>query len=147
MIMNYLNLLSPVHQGKPRFMALASTVLGQAVDLLSLYREGLPEAFTLETAEGFFLDTLGQLCGIPRPTPGMSDTDYRAYLRAWIQLHHWDGTNKTLGSLLDAAFPESDARLTDNLDGTATASISGSIPFELKDVFPCPAGIKLVEGE
>ena len=147
MLKPYLNLISPVHQGKTKFMALASAVLSQAADLLALYRDGLPEALSLETAEGFFLDTLGQLSGVPRPTPGTSDADYRTYLRALIRLHHWDGTNGSLGSLLAEAFPGMEARLTDNMDGTVTASLSGNIPFDLKDVFPCPAGVKLIEGD
>ena len=144
----YLSLFSPVHQRKPRFMALASAVLSQAAELLALYRDALPAALSPETAEGFRLDTLGLLAGIPRPASGTSDADYRAYLRAKIALHHWDGTNVTLPSLLEEAFPGMDARLTDNQDGTVTVSFSASsapVPFPLKDVFPCPAGIRLTE--
>ena len=142
----YLSLFSPVHQRKPRFMALASAVLSQAADLLALYRDALPAALSPETAEGFQLDTLGLLAGIPRPSAATSDADYRAYIRAKTALHHWDGTNGSLPALLAEAFPGMDARLTDNQDGTVTASFSASsapVPFPLKDVFPCPAGIRL----
>ncbi len=143
-----LSLFSPVHRQKSRFMALASAVLSQAADLLALYRDALPAAFSPETAEGFRLDTLGLLAGIPRPASGASDADYRACLRAKISLHHWDGTNGSLPALLAEAFPGMDARLTDNQDGTVTTSFSASstpVPFPLKDVFPCPAGIRLTE--
>lgn len=144
----YVSLFSPVHQQKPRFMALASAVLSQAADLLFLYRGILPSAFSPETAEGFQLDTFGLLAGIPRPSAATSDADYRVYLRAKTALHHWDGTNGSLPALLAEAFPGMDARLTDNQDGTVTVSFSASsapVPFPLKDVFPCPAGIRLTE--
>ena len=142
----YLALISPAHRGKPRFMALCSAVLSQAADLLRLY-EDLPEAFDLNQASGVQLDALGQLAGIPRPGSAVSDADYRAYMLAWIQLHHWDGSNAALPDLLSAAFPDQEARLTDNGDGTATASISGDYPFSLGDVFPRPAGIRLLENQ
>ena len=83
--------------------------------------------------------------GVSRPTANMSDADYRSFLRAWIKLHHWDGTNGSLPETLSAAFPGQDARLVDNGDGTVTASISGSLPFSPRDVFPCPAGVRLIE--
>ena len=141
---DYLALISPVHQGKPRFMALCAAVLSQAAELLRLY-ELLPEAFDLSQAAGAQLDALGQMAGIPRPGASVSDADYRQYLRAWIQLHHWDGTNATLPDLLSAAFPDQDPRLTDNGDGSVTGSLSGSFPFPLGDVFPRPAGVRLLE--
>ena len=143
----YLDLISPVHQGKSRFMALCIAVLTQAAQLIRLYEALLPEAFDLEKAKGVQLNTLGQLVGVSRPKPTTSDADFRAFLRAWIQLHHWDGTNGSLPELLSAAFPGQDARLIDNGDGTVTASISGSLPFSLRAVFPCPAGIQMIEAE
>ena len=142
---DYLALFSPVHQGKARFMALASAVLSQADDLMELYREGLPAALSIETAKGFFLDTLAALSGVSRPTAGTSDEDLRKYLRVWIQLHHWDGSNGSLGEMLEAAFPGQEARLNDNMDGTVTASLEGSYPFNLKEVFPRPAGVRMTE--
>ena len=144
----YLDLISPVHQGKPRFMALCVAVLTQAAQLIRLYEALLPEAFDLEKAKGVQLNTLGQLVGVSRPKSTTSDADFRAFLRAWIQLHRWNGTNGSLPALLSAAFPGQDARLIDNGDGTVTASISGSLSFSLQDVFPCPAGVRItVEGE
>ena len=140
----YLALISPTHRGKARFMALCTAVLSQAADLLRLYAV-LPEAFDLNQAAGTQLDALGRLAGISRPGAAVSDEDYRAYLRAWIQLRHWDGTNAALPALLAAAFPDLEARLTDNGDGTATASLSVGFPFPPGDVFPRPAGVRLLE--
>ena len=121
---------SPVHTLKPRFMALASAVLGQVTDLAALF-DGA--AFSLETATGFFLDTLGEISGVRRTTPGMRDTEFREYLRQMITLHHWDGTNGSLKETLDQAFPDGNAVITDNMDGTVTGNVE----------FPSIAGIRL----
>ena len=138
-----LDLISPVHHAKPRFMALASAVLGQVTDLLSLYGDRLPEALSLDTAQGFFLDTLAALSGFLRPTPGMTDESFREYLRAKVQCNHWNGQNETLPAILSRAFPGAEAKLTDNMDGTVTAELSTETSFPLEDLFPCPAGISL----
>ena len=140
---SYLDLISPVHHAKPRFMALAGAVLRQVTDLLSLYGNQLPEALSLETAQGFFPDTLAALSGFLRPTPGMSDDSFREYLRAKIQCNHWNGQNETLPGILSMAFPGVEAKLTDNMDGTVTAELSTETSFPLEDLFPCPAGICL----
>ena len=142
-----LDLISSVHHAKPRFMALASAVLEQVTDLLSLYGNQLPGALSLETAQGFFLDTLAALSGLSRPTPGMSDESFREYLRAKIQCNHWNGQNETLPGILSMAFPGAEAVLVDNQDGTVTASLSEDTQFPLEDLFPCPAGIRLSERE
>ena len=124
-------LFSPVHTLKPRFMALAAAVLGQVTDLAALFDDA---AFSLETAEGFFLDTLGEISGVTRETPGMTDAEFREYLRQMIALHHWDGTNGSLKETLDQAFPDGNAVITDNMDGTVTGNVD----------FPCVAGVKEV---
>ena len=122
---------SPVHCLKSRFMALASAVLGQVDDLFALYDSG---AFDLETATGFFLDTLGEISGVGRTTPGMTDTEFREFLRQRIAFHHWDGTNGSLKETLDQAFPDGNAVITDNMDATVTGNVD----------FPCLAGVKEV---
>ena len=143
--MNYLELFSPRHRNRPRFAALAEAVLSQAEDLFALL-DSLPEALSPERAAGAQLDRLGALCGVPRPAGGLSDEDFRTYLRAKIALHHWDGTNETVPAVLRAAFPDRDAVLRDNLDGTVSASLSGDpLPFPRKEVFPVPAGVRLIE--
>ena len=116
---------------KPRFMALALAVLGQVTDLAALF-DGA--AFSFETATGFFLDTLGEISGVTRATPGMTDTEFREYLRQMIALHHWDGTNGGLKETLEQAFPNGNAMIVDNMDGTVTGNVD----------FPCVAGVKEV---
>jgi len=67
-------------------------------------------------------------------TPGMTDAEFREYLRQMIALHHWDGTNGSLRETLESAFPDSNAVITDNMDGTVTGNVE----------FPCVAGVKEV---
>jgi len=119
-----------VHTLKPRIMALASAVLGQVTDLAALF-DGA--AFSFETATGFFLDSLGEISGVGRTTPGMTDEEFREFLRQRIALHHWDGTNGSLKETLDQAFPNGNAVITDNMDGTVTGNVE----------FPCIAGVRL----
>ena len=110
----YLSLFPASSREKPRFLALASTVLSQAADLLSLIQTDFLSAFDLDSAAGSQLDTLGALLNVPRPKPSTPDTDYRMLLRARSAVNHWDGTNENLPSVLEAAFPGRSASLTDN---------------------------------
>ena len=54
-------------------------------------------------------------------------------------------TPENLPSLLSAAFPDQEARLADNGDGTVTASLPVGFPFPPGEVLPRPAGIRLLE--
>ena len=125
-------------------MALAEAVLSQVTDLMALVTDGFPAARLPETAEGICLDAVGELLGVPRPA-GMEDEAYRFLLRAKRAIHHWDGTNETLPAVLEAAFPSREAKLIDRMDGTVAASVSGELPFPLAELFPVPAGVRLVE--
>ncbi len=137
-------LLVPAHREKPRFLALTRAVLSQALDLLSL-AEPASGGYDPETAVGPQLDTLGALCGVKRPGPAVSDGDYRALLRARIAAHHWDGTNETLPRALAAAFPGREVTMDDRQDGTVAYTLSGDpLPFPAEDMFPLPAGIRLI---
>ena len=127
----YLELFSPAHQKKQRFMELARAVLGQVADLAALFEDG---AFGIETAAGFFLDTLGELSGVRRATPGEADDVFRETLRQKIALHHWDGRNESLRETLEKAFPGQEATIVDNMDGTITGNVN----------FPCVAGVREV---
>lgn len=143
---SYLEMFPAATREKHRFMALAGAVLTQAAELLALVQTGIPAAFDLDTASGAQLDALGELLNMPRPMPFTSDENYRFLLRARIAVHHWDGTNESLPEVLESAFPGRDAKLIDNQDGTVTASVSGNLPFSLEELFPVPAGIRLIQG-
>ena len=122
-------------------------MLSQASDLIHLVQHDFPEALTLDSASGAQLDALGAILNAPRPEATLSDEDYRFLLRARIAVHHWDGTNESLPAVLEKAFPGRKAKLIDNMNGTVTVSLSGSIPasLSLQDLFPVPAGIRLTE--
>ena len=143
---SYLEMFPAATREKPRFMALARAVMTQAAELLALVQTEIPAAYDLETASGAQLDALGDLLNVPRPLPSTSDENYRFLLRARIAVHHWDGTNESLPEVLEAAFPGREAKLIDNQDGTVTASVSGTLPFSLEELFPVPAGVRLVHG-
>lgn len=142
---DYLALLSPSIREKPRFTALVSAVLSQAADLFSLVEDLLPAAFSPASAEGFQLDTLGELAGVPRPGQFTSDEDYRVFLTARTALNRWSGSNGDIPSVLAAAFRGREARLLDNQDGTVTAVLPGGAPFPPAALFPVPAGVRLIE--
>lgn len=143
---DYLELFPPSARRKPRFLALVSAVLSQAVDLCSLVQAAFPEAWNPDTAEGVQLDGLGVLLNTPRPDAETSDADYRFLLRAKMAVHRWNGTNETLPDVLQAALPGLGAKLIDNQDGTVTVSASGTAPFALSDLVPVPAGVRMISG-
>ncbi len=141
---DYLALFPPHTREKPRFMALASAVLSQAADLLSLVQSSYPSAWALDSAAGSQLDALGVLLDAPRPSASVPDEDYRFLLRNRIAVHGWNGTNETLRKVLSAAFPGMGVKLIDNQDGTVTPAVNGELPFPAEDLFPSPAGIRLI---
>ena len=144
-ISTYLNLFSPAVREKPRFLTLATAILSQVNDLLTLVQSGYPAGWDLETAVGAQLDGLGVLLNTPRPAYSTPDEDYRFLLRARAAAFHWDGTNEALPEVLEKAFPHQNAALIDHQDGTVSASLDGTAPFPLKDLFPVPAGVRVTE--
>jgi hypothetical protein len=143
----WLELFSPAVREKSRFMALAGAVLGQAAEMMTLIREGFPEAYALDTAAGMQLDALGVLMNAPRPKPLMPDEAYRMLLRARMAAHRWDGTNESLANVLEEALPGRNARMIDQLDGSVSCRMDGEVPdgLTLRDLFPVPAGIRIRE--
>ncbi len=119
-------------------------MISQVNDLFA-FLDSLSTAWSLEEAVGVQLDGIGALAGVPRPG-GVSDEDYRVYLRARMAARQWDGTNESLAGILTIAFPDRTAKLIDNQDGTVTATLSGDAPpFSLFELFPVPVGVRLAE--
>ncbi len=139
----WLSLFPPSVRNKPRFMALAAAVLTQSADLLGLIQSAFPAALSLDSAVGAQLDALGEILNVPRPSASTSDAVYRFLLRARVAVYRWDGTNETLPSVLENAFPDNTVQIVDNLDGTVTATVTGTLPFPLEDLLPFPAGVRL----
>ena len=120
-------------------MALASAVLRQADDLIAVI-PSLAEAFTISSS-GTALDAFGASVGLPRPS-GLSDADYRNYLRIRLLRWSWDGTNASVPSLLSSAVPGSTE--SDNGNGSVTVHYSGSLPAPAAELFPVPAGVRTI---
>ena len=132
-----MGLFTPAVRELPRFSALAEAVLKQASDLAAC-AEALPEAFSLQSAEGVQLDLLAAPSGLERPR-GMTDEAFRNLLKAKLALWRWDGTCKGAVEILAEAFPG--AALTDHADGSVT--VSGTTAG--KDLLPVPAGVRIRE--
>ena len=135
-----MGLFTPAVRELPRFSALAEAVLKQASDLAAC-AEALPEAFSLQSAEGVQLDLLAAPPGLERPR-GMTDEAFRNLLKAKLALWRWDGTCKDAAAILEEAFPG--YTLTDHGDGSV--SLSGPEPVPEKDLLPVPAGVSIRNG-
>ena len=141
--MTYLTFFPSHTRAMPRFSALASAILRQAEELQAVI-PSLNRAYAIPTAAGEALSAAGSALGIPRP-PDMTDTAYRTLLQTKSILWTWDGTNAAVPDLLSGTFP--DASLCDNADGSVTitpgsAELPSGVP--LKELFPVPAGIRVI---
>ncbi|MBQ9345760.1 MAG: hypothetical protein IJT94_00285 [Oscillibacter sp.] len=132
-----MGLFTPSVRELPRFSALAEAVLKQASDLAAC-AEALPEAFSLQGAEGVQLDLLAAPPGLERPR-GMTDEAFRNLLKAKLALWRWDGTCRGAVEILAETFPGT--ALTDHGDGSVT--VSGTTAG--KDLLPVPAGVRIRE--
>ena len=139
---DYLDLFPGSSREKPRFMALAETVLRQAVDLQAAVAS-LQGAFSFAEAEGKQLDLLAESIGLGREDTtagtGCPDAEFRKFLTAKLALWGWDGTNEGVPAVLEAGLPGN--TMTDNGNGTVTVSPGTGLPAPVKDLAPVPAGI------
>ena len=137
--MNYLSLFPSASRSRPRFMELAAAVFSQVDDLLTLIPE-LESGFSVAEASGAQLDARGEGFGLPRP-PGLSDADYRNYLRMKLLLFSWDGTNGSVPELTERLLPGS--AVVDLGDGSVRLDGCEGLPFPARDVMPVPAGVSV----
>ena len=135
-IKDYMNLFPAFSREKPRFAALAETVLRQAVDLMALAPQ-LASGFSFASAEGIQLDALGESVSVSR-REGWDDETYRRVLLKKLRLFTWDGTNETAFGFLDEG-----EILMDRGDGTVTAYTN--LPLPAKEILPVPIGISVEE--
>ena len=142
---DYLNLFPPSSLAMPRFAALATVVLQQATDLQALI-PALESGFSVGNGVGAQLDALGESAGVPRSS-GMTDADYRQLLSMKFDLWGWDGTNETVPALVATMMPG--ASQADHGDLSVTVSIpsSVSLPDEPEELFPVPAGVRVIQSE
>ena len=131
--MDYMTLFPGYTRDKPRFAALAATVLQQVNDLIALVPE-MESGFSVAHAVGEQLDALGVSLSIPRQS-GWNDETYRSILLRKLRRNQWNGLN-------DSAFEYIDAGETfiDNCNGTVTAVTVEAVPAG--EVMPVPMGFK-----
>ena len=131
---DYMNLFPAFSREKPRFAALAETVLRQAADLMALAPQ-LASGFSFASAVGAQLDDLGASVSIPRQS-GWDDETYRKVLLRKLKLNTWDGRNETSFSYL-----EEGEMYCDNGNGTITVRTPGPLPAD--GLLPIPIGVKM----
>ena len=141
---DYLSLFPASSRERPRFMALAEAVLRQAADLMTL-AAALQPGYSFACAEGIQLDSMAEASGLKRADLGtdVPDEAFRRYVLAKLALWTWDGINDTVPAVLEAASPGS--ILTDNGDGTVTINPGGTLPMGVKELFPVPAGVRVIQ--
>ena len=141
--MDYLSLFPDSTRGKQRFMALATALLRQVVDLQGVVSQ-INGAFAPERAQGAQLDVLAASVGLSRADTSAgvtaSDEVFREFVKKKLIQWSWDGRNVTVSDVV--AKIQSGARLTDNMNGTVTVTGAGSQPAPVKDLFPIPGGIR-----
>lgn len=156
LLTDYLSLIPPMNHDQPRFTAFLSAILSQVKDMDDL-RESLLSSFSLDTAEGIQLDTIGHLVGASRVLPfdptsasrELSDTDFRLLIRATILRSHWPGTPESYPAFVSALFPDSSVTVSDNMDMSLTISAPATLSAAVKEMLshgmliPAPLGISL----
>ena len=147
-IQDYLDLFPGSTREKARFMAVASAVLQQAVDLQAVVGE-VNVAFAPATALGVQLETLGESLGLSRldTTAGAAATDevYREFILKKLIRWGWDGTNKSVPGIAEQI--KAGSVETDNQNGTVTNTGAGTQPAEVKEIYPVTAGVGTSEDD
>ena len=143
--MDYVSLFPGSTREKQRFMALATAVLQQVMDLQAVVSQ-INEAFAPAGAQGAQLDVLAASVGLCRADTSAgvtaSDTVFRDFIRKKLIQWSWDGRNVTVSDAVAKIQPG--ARQTDNMNGTVTITGAGSQPATVKELFPVAAGIRAV---
>ena len=141
---DYLSLFPGSTREKPRFMAVASAVLQQVMDLQAVVGE-LNAAFSPVSAQGVRLDALGESLGLSRldTSAGTAATDegYRDFIRKKLVRWGGDGTNKTVPGITERL--QAGSVENDNRNGTVTVTGAGMEPAAVKDLYPVTGGVRV----
>ena len=142
---DYLALFPGSSREKQRFMALATAVLQQVVELQAVVGE-INGAFSPESAQGEQLDMLGASLGLSRADTSAgvtaSDVVFRDFIQKKLIRWGWDGRNVTVPEVIGKIQPG--AAIADNQNGTVTVTGAGVQPAAVKDLFPIAAGVRAV---
>ena len=141
---DYLGLFPGSTREKSRFMAVASALLQQVVDLQTVVGE-VNAAFAPASAQGAQLDALGESLGLSRldTTAGAAATDevYRDFSRKRLIRWGWDGTNKTVPGITEQL--QAGSAEKDNQNGTVTITGVGMQPAVVKEIYPVTGGVRV----
>ena len=141
---DYLSLFPGSTREKSRFMAVASAVLQQVIDLQAVVGE-VNVAFAPASAQGAQLDALGESLGLSRldTSAGAAATDevYRDFIRKKLIRWGWDGTNKTVPGITEQL--QAGSVENDNRNGTVTVTGAGTQPAAVKEIYPVTAGVRI----
>ena len=141
---DYLSLFPGSTREKPRFMAVASALLQQVIDLQATVEE-LNAAYAPASAEGTQLDALGESLGLSRldTSAGAAATDevYRDFIRKKLVRWGWDGTNKSVPGIAEQL--QAGSVENDNQNGTVTVTGAGTQPAAVKEVYPVTGGVRV----
>jgi hypothetical protein len=119
-------------KNKPRIESIVRALMGQVQDLEDALMTALLERFLADTTIGVQLDGIGQIVGQARS--GLSDDDYRVYLRARILINLSDGQPEELITILQTMLSGSDVEIIETFPAelrillTPELTISPSIP-------------------
>jgi len=142
---DYLSLFPGSTREKSRFMAMASAVLQQVMDLQAVVGE-VNAAFSPASAQGTQMDALGESLGLSRldTTAGAAATDevYREFILKKLIRWGWDGTNKSVPGITEQLQAGSVEK--DNQNGTVTVTGAGTQPAAVKEIYPITAGVRMV---
>ena len=140
---DYIALFPGSTREKQRFMAIATVVLQQVMDLQAVVGE-INNVFAPESAQGVQLEALAASLGLSRldTSTGAAVTDevFRDFIRKKLIQWSWDGRNKTVPAIV--AKIQQGASQTDNMNGTVTVTGAGTQPAPVKALFPITAGVR-----
>ena len=145
MLEDYLSLFPGSTREKQRFMAIATVVLRQVIDLQAVVGQ-INDAYSPASAQGAQLEALAESLGLSRldtsAGAAVSDEAFRDFIRKKLIQWSWDGTNKAAPEIVEKI--QQDANQVDNMNGTVTVTGAGTQPAPVKALFPVTAGIRSV---
>jgi len=134
-LIDYMGLFPGYTRSMPRFSALASAVLQQVDDLLTLV-PSVESGFCVGQAVGVQLDAVGASVSVQRAS-GWDDETYRSILLRKLRRNQWDGLN-------DSSFDYVDDGESFCENGNLTITAVTSLPVSAGEVLPVPMGVRAI---
>lgn len=134
-MIDYMGLFPGYTRSMPKFSALASAVLQQVDDLLTLV-PSVESGLCVGQAVGVQLDAVGASVSVRRAS-GWDDETYRSILLRKLRRNQWDGLN-------DSSFDYVDDGESFCENGNLTITAVTSLPVAAGEVLPVPMGVRAV---